>query len=211
VSRPDFLNGVNPHRLSEHERAERRERILATRPAGEAFWVFGFGSLMWRPEFEPVERQAATLSGYERHFRIISTTARGTPERPGLAPCLEEVEGGQCLGIVFRLDEARVADDLVALWDREQNSGSYNPTWVELKTHEGPLTALTFVVERDHPHYLGPLSIEDTASAICGAEGRHGACRDYVASLVGALRELGERDPFLEDLLARVDGLSARP
>lgn len=205
---PELLQGVGHHRLTAEEKTARRQRVLETRPAGDGFWVFGFGSLMWRPEFDPVDRRAATLHGYERHFHIISTTARGTPERPGLAPCLELAEGGRCPGITFRLNEDSIEDDLKALWEREQNSGSYIPTWVALETATGPLPALTFVVEPNHPHYLGPLSIEDMATVIAGASGRFGTCRDYVAHLIAALADLGQHDPFLEDLLARVDGIN---
>ena len=50
---------------------------------GKDFFVFAYGSLMWRPDFPFVEILPATLYGYHRAFCITSTHYRGNTDRPG--------------------------------------------------------------------------------------------------------------------------------
>ena len=60
-------------------------------------WVFGYGSLIWRPGFPFVRSEPALLSGAHRRLCIYSHRHRGTPERPGLVFGL--VRGGSCRGM----------------------------------------------------------------------------------------------------------------
>src|SRR5262249_42879898 len=59
-------------------------------------WVFGYGSLMWNPAFEHVERRASRLGGWHRRFCLWNTFGRGSPEAPGLTLAL--ASGGSCAG-----------------------------------------------------------------------------------------------------------------
>ena len=70
----------------------------------QALWIFGYASLIWRPEFEAVERRQARVHGWHRAFRMRSRINRGTPERPGLVFAL--MPGGSCQGGVYRLRDS---------------------------------------------------------------------------------------------------------
>src|SRR6202166_5116698 len=67
-------------------------------------WVFGYGSLMWRPGFDFIEQVPARLIGEHRALCVSSFDHRGTPENPGLVLGLDR--GGVCRRIAFRVDDA---------------------------------------------------------------------------------------------------------
>src|SRR5277367_7085631 len=90
--------------------------------AGER-WVFGYGSLMWRPGFSFVERRAATLHGRRRAFCIYSVHHRGTPARPGLV--LGLAPGGSVRGVAYRVADERWGDVIAYLREREQPTETY--------------------------------------------------------------------------------------
>ena len=90
-------------RLSERERRRLLSEILADAVDPNDIWVFGFGSLMWKPGFQPREKKTVLLRGFERKFHIWSTKGRGTKERPCLCLCLEPIKEGVCKGIAYRI------------------------------------------------------------------------------------------------------------
>lgn len=191
--------------LSDEERHRLMLETRAARPQGEPMWIFGFGSLMWNPCFDYDVKAPAFLRGYERKFHIWTMRARGTPERPGLGLCLEDCAGG-CRGIAYRLSEEGIDDAWARLWEREMGSGIYRPTWVAVETEaHGRVPALTFVVNRNHPHYAGPLPMPRMAEIMAAARGNYGLCRDYLAGTIEEMRKLGVEDSSLDDLLAAVD------
>lgn len=192
--------------LSEDVRKAEQDRVLAEAPYADAFWIFGFGSLMWRPGLDVLDRQPATLNGYARKFHIWSTIGRGTLERPGLGCCLEP-DPGSCRGIAYSLDMGTLAADLDYLWGREMGSGIYRPTWVDLTLDAGgPKRALTFVVRAGHVQHAGPMPAAQMADYMGRAEGENGRCRDYLAQTIEEMAKIGERDPLLDEVLARIDG-----
>ena len=168
-------------------------------------WVFGYGSLMWRPGFDFVERAAATLHGRRRAFCIYSVHHRGTYERPGLV--LGLAPGGATRGAAFRVAEADWPQIYAYLIEREQPTETYVEARVMVRLAGGARTpALTFLSDRTHPQWAGPLSLERQAELISGAAGLSGRNIDYLADLVAHLREMGIHDRSMETLLAMVEG-----
>jgi len=165
---------------------------------------------MWNPCFDYDIKTAAVLKGYDRKFHIWTTRARGTPDNPGLGLCLEDCAGA-CRGVAFRLVEDDVEAAWERLWEREMGSGIYRPVWVSLESEEHDrIVALTFVVNREHPHYAGPMPSERMADIMAGAKGSYGLCRDYLAGTIEEMRKLDVADSDLEELLSRVDAIESR-
>ncbi|MDZ5459636.1 gamma-glutamylcyclotransferase [Azohydromonas lata] len=163
-------------------------------------WVFGYGSLIWRPEFEAEEHRPAQVHGYHRALRMRSRINRGTPERPGLVYAL--VPGGCCRGMAYRLAAARVEDELPRLWAREMPTGVYDPRWLQCRTASGTVRALAFTLSRRSPNYTGQLSEEEILEVLRHARGRYGSTMDYLLHTATALRRHGMADRESEKLLA---------
>ena len=171
-------------------------------------WVFGYGSLMWRPGFDYVERHQARIAGYHRAFCVYSYHHRGTPEKPGLV--LGLTRGGACRGMLYRVDAAKADDTIAYLREREQVTSVYREARVSAvrvddKARHG--NVLTYVAEPDHEQYAGRLDAVTQARLIAYGEGKSGRNPEYLASMVGHLREMGIRDTGLEALLKDVEGL----
>jgi cation transport protein ChaC len=165
-------------------------------------WVFGYASLIWRPEFEFAEERFATLHGHHRALKMWSRLNRGTPERPGLVFGL--LPGGSCKGVVFRLPRADVAAALPALWEREMPNAVYDPRWLRCRCAAGDVTALAFTLSRRSPSHTGVLSDDTYRQIFSGAAGRYGTTRDYAQLTYDKLRALGIHDRALGTLLERV-------
>ena len=173
-------------------------------------WVFGYGSLMWRPDFPYVEARRARLNGYHRCFCISSTHHRGTAERPGLVLGLDR--GGICDGMAFRVSKDDAAHVLAALRKREQINGVYCERHLSVQLDSEPrreVTALAFIVERCHPSYSGRVALSKQAHLIRGAHGRSGPNLDYLVNTVRHLQSLGIRERELERLVALAGPLVA--
>jgi cation transport protein ChaC len=172
-------------------------------PEGEK-WVFGYGSLMWRPGFPYVERRPARLHGRRRAFCIYSVHHRGTYERPGLV--LGLAPGGAVRGAAYRIADG----DWTAVYDylreREQPTETYFEAWAEIALESGVKTqALVFLSDVNHPQWAGKLTLEEQAALISGAEGLSGPNIDYLRDLVFHLREEGINDGGMERLLVQVE------
>ncbi len=168
------------------------------------FWVFGYGSLMWRPGFEYEERRHAYLAGLHRAMCVYSHVHRGTPEKPGLVLGLDR--GGGCRGVAFRIEAQRWPGTISYLRDREQVTMVYRETIRRIRIlDDGRLvSALTYVVDRSHPQYAGKLAREDLLLHVLQGNGKSGRNPDYVLNTVAHLKELGMREPTLEWLAARL-------
>lgn len=193
--------------LTDAKRVQSLRDTLANAPDGGAVWVFGYGSLMWNPEFTHVDRRVGTVRGYRRRFCVLSARARGTPDNPGLGLGLQRGDG-QCRGVVYRLDGSSLETDLRALWNREMTSGIYQPHWLPVETPRGEVVAIVFVVDCTHVQYAGDLSVDEQAAIIHGAAGTYGPSRDYLAKTIRELTALGVNEPGFEVLLAQVDARS---
>ncbi len=167
-------------------------------------WVFGYGSLMWRPGFPFVERAAATLHGRRRAFCIYSVHHRGTYERPGLV--LGLAPGGACRGAAFRVAEADWTAVYAYLIEREQPTETYIEARRAVRLADGRrVEALVFLSDVRHTQWAGALSPERQAELIAGARGLSGPNVEYLRDLVMHLREEGVQDQGMEHLLATVE------
>jgi cation transport protein ChaC len=169
-------------------------------PKGD-LWVFGYGSLMWRPGFDFVEQVPARLIGEHRALCVYSFVHRGTPEKPGLVLGLDR--GGACRGIAFRVAEENRAATVANLRAREQVTSVYREVmrsvWLENDARQR-VSALTYVVDRGHVQYAGRLSLHEQLSHVRQSHGQSGANRDYVTSTVKAIEAQGFRDTQLHRL-----------
>ena len=166
-------------------------------------WVFGYGSLMWRPGFAYQERTPATLHGRRRAFCIYSVHHRGTHERPGLV--LGLAPGGAVRGAAYRVAEPDWAGAYAYLVEREQPTETYIEARRFVRLADGRrVEALVFLSDVRHPQWAGALSLPRQAELIAGASGLSGRNVDYLRDLVEHLREEGIRDPGMEPLLGLV-------
>ncbi|HEX2725705.1 MAG TPA: gamma-glutamylcyclotransferase [Beijerinckiaceae bacterium] len=164
-------------------------------------WVFGYGSLMWRPGFPFVERHRAQLHGYHRSLCIFSHVHRGTPDAPGLVLGLDR--GGRCRGIAFRVAADEVDATRTYLREREQITGVYLERHVRVHLDDGRrVAALTFVADRRHPQYAGRLPEADLMRLVRQGVGLSGANPDYVRATHEHLIEIGVSDPILARIAA---------
>lgn len=163
-------------------------------------WVFGYASLIWRPEFRVHEQRPAIVRGWHRALRLRSVVNRGTPERPGLVFAL--LPGGACRGEVYRIDAASADEELERLWQREMPLPVYTPRWLPCRTAHGIVPALAFTLGRTNPACTPRLGDAQTLEILRAAEGRYGSTLDYLVRTATALRERGIRDREIERLMA---------
>ena len=174
------------------------------------FWVFGYGSLMWRPGFAHVETHRARLFGYRRALCIASFVHRGTPEAPGVVLGLDR--GGSCLGLAFRVPGELEGEVIDYLRERELVTNVYLERRLPIRLDGGHVVeAVTYVVDRGHEQYAGGLLADEAAQRVVGAVGRSGANEDYVLNTLEHLKGLGIRDRWLEEVGARIGRMHAKP
>ena len=182
--------------------------MKATKQAGEDFWVFAYGSLMWRPGFDFLERRQARLVGAHRALCVYSFVHRGTPAKPGLVLGLDR--GGNCRGIAYRVAAAKRAATVAYLRGREQVTRVYREAWRAVWLDDNPLLtvhALCYVVDRGHRQYAGRLSLEKQLHFVRQGHGRSGNNRDYVLAAVKEIERQGYRDRDLHMLAERLRGV----
>ena len=182
--------------------AESLRAALSPWKRGSPFWIFGYGSLMWNPQFTWDARHVAMVRGYHRAFRVWSRINRGTPERPGLVLTLER--GGSCRGLLYRIPHDRVDEEMQVIWRREMTFGSYCPKWLDCGVGEERIPALCFTVNRECSGYTGDIPLEVVVEAIASARGKFGPACDYLFRTLDTLREHGIRDSRVEQLVGLV-------
>ena len=173
----------------------------------EDLWVFGYGSLIWRPGFDFVERQPARLIGAHRALCVFSHVHRGTPERPGLVLGLDF--GGACRGVAYRVAAESRAEVIAYLRGREQATSVYRETLRSVTLLSAPercVTALVYMIDRGHVQYAGRLDLAQQLHLVRQGHGQSGQNRDYVLSTVQALESLGLYDRELHLLAEKLRG-----
>jgi cation transport protein ChaC len=169
-------------------------------------WVFGYGSLMWRPGFPYLESRPAVLEGYHRSFCVYSRYWRGTPEKPGLV--LGLTPGGSCRGLAFRVAAAKRDGVMDYLSERELSAYAYVARHLPLEIEGGGIEACCFVADQNHCHYAGDLEVTEAAQIIMDAEGKAGLNRDYLINTIRELETHGYAEPDLHRLLRTVEYLT---
>jgi len=176
--------------------------------SSEDLWVFGYGSLMWRPGFDFLERVPARLIGLHRALCVYSFVHRGTPERPGLVLGLDR--GGMCRGIAFRVAAEAWERTVGYLRAREQVTTVYLETMRRIELEEEArrqVQALCFIVDRSHVQYAGRLTLAACVHHVRQGHGSSGPNRDYVLETVQALEALGYRETDLHLIAEKLKGV----
>jgi cation transport protein ChaC len=170
----------------------------------QSHWVFGYGSLIWRPGFDHIEARQALLRGAHRRLCIYSHRHRGTPEQPGLVFGL--LNGGSCHGMAFRVAAGNWAAVRAYLREREQVTGVYREVMrpVSLIGSRQVVHALSFVVDQSHTQFAGRLDVEAQFDLVRDSSGQAGPNRDYVLNTADHLAEMGIEDRHLKELAARL-------
>jgi len=184
--------------LSDEQRVRHLDEVRASIDASEPLWIFGYGSLLWRPCYEVSATRVVTLSGFRRSLCIWTIEARGSADSPGLGLGLMREASAACVGHAHRIEPAHHGEALAALWEREMLTGIYLPAWVSLAVDGQAVHALTFVVDPTHPQFAGDLDETTQAKFIASAVGALGTNAEYVSATVAALKDAGISDPSLE-------------
>ncbi|GAB4560070.1 MAG: gamma-glutamylcyclotransferase [Haliangiales bacterium] len=178
-------------------------------------WIFGYGSLVWRPAFPYCERRFGYIRGYLRRFWQESTDHRGTPEAPGRVATLLPRADAICWGTAYQVEPDRADEVLARLDHREQQGYERVTVAVTLAppasgsaastTALGPgdgdgVEALMYVATADNPHYVGPETLVDIAAVVRASHGPSGSNREYVLRLSEALADMGADDPHVLEL-----------
>ena len=184
----------------------------STDQTGDDLWVFAYGSLMWRPDFDFLERRRARLVGAHRSLCVYSFVHRGTPEKPGLVLGLDR--GGNCRGIAYRVAGAKRTATLDYLRAREQVTMVYREVtrsvWLDDDAKQR-IAAVCYVVDRGHEQYAGRLTLDQQVHYVRQGHGRSGPNRDYVLAAVKEIEAQGFHDRDLHLLAERLKGAHGQP
>lgn len=172
-------------------------------------WIFGYGSLVWRPAFPYRRRRPGFIRGYVRRFWQASTDHRGTPEAPGRVATLIGQPGAVCWGMAYEVGREDMKAVLEALDHREKDGYERILTRVTLQASashdEADVDALVYIAGTHNPRYLGPTSVEEIAAEIQVRHGPSGSNREYVLRLAEALADMGAEDPHVLDIMRRIE------
>jgi cation transport protein ChaC len=175
-------------------------RAMAQWGGREDLWIFGYASLIARPEFDAVEHRNGRVHGWHRALRMRSRVNRGTPEQPGLVFAL--LPGGSCHGVAYRVPRRHAATELERLWVREMPNAVYDPRFLPCRSARGEVRALAFTLSRRSPNFIHQLGDHELLHILRHARGRYGTTLDYLVETADALRRRGLRDREIERLVA---------
>jgi glutathione-specific gamma-glutamylcyclotransferase len=195
---PDLSHLTDQYELTEDELDWTLRAVMGTHPPGEDIWIFGYGSLMWRPDFPFVDRRPALVHGFHRSFCVYSHVYRGTRERPGLVLGLDN--GGSCSGVAYRVAAEHAEGAVEYLIRREMVTRVYIPRWVTARIGDTIVRAHTYTAAHNHVQYAGRLSEDEALRLILQGNGRSGPNTEYLANTVSHLDELGIADSPLRRL-----------
>ena len=171
----------------------------------DPLWVFAYGSLIWKPDFDATEYKRATADGWHRSFCLIMRAWRGTPEQPGLMMALES--GGRCDGVLYRIAEEDRWRQIRRMLFRElrfrENQEMIH--WIEVEAGGERVRAMTFWAGPKGENVSPGLPLEEVAVILARACGHAGSCAEYLYNTVAHLEAMGIHDRNLwrlQDLVA---------
>ncbi len=179
------------------------ERFRTQCAMGQDLWVFGYASLLWRPEFEAEEQHTTKVWGWHRALKMWSRLNRGSPQCPGLVFAL--LPGGSCHGVAYKIAQDQADEVLTRLWAREMPMDVYTPHWLTCATPKGRVKALAFTLHRNSPSFTGDLPAQTYQQIFRQASGRFGTTRDYALETYRSLQAHGIEDRALAALLRHAD------
>lgn len=168
-----------------------------------AVWLFGYGSLIWRPSFPFLERRGARVHGWVRRFWQGSHDHRGLPHAPGRVVTLVPESTGYCDGIAYCLDRDLAVETMSGLDHREKNGYERHHVTIQLEA-SSEVAGIVYIARRDNHAFLGPASLEEMVVQIRASAGPSGTNLDYVLALGDALRQLHAEDDHVFELEARL-------
>jgi cation transport protein ChaC len=190
--------GPDPSRvpLSDEELEELAGR-LCRESQGEALWVFAYGSLIWKPDFDAVEARVSSTKGWHRSFCLRMTRWRGSVKQPGLMLALKR--GGYCKAMVFRLDDSDRLAQIRRMLRREIGTleDAAAIRWIRVHTENGPVRALVFWADPKGAYVTSKLPLETVGTILARACGHRGSCAEYLYLTVKHLEARGIRDSNL--------------
>lgn len=193
--------------------------MAPTGPAPEGIWVFGYGSLIWRPGFSYRHRQPALLEGWHRAFCRYSFLHRGTPDRPGLVVGLRQ--GKSCVGMAYGIAPEHKREALEYLDEREGEGYHRTEVTLRLLEQNGPgkgaanvgghesVTAYTYVPNPGHPSYFGEEDSENLTRLVATGRGQSGTALDYLRDLIDHLKPMQVEEPELAAILQAAEKYKA--
>lgn len=193
-------------RLKDDEREANRRAVLGDFSPARDLWFFAYGSLMWDPGIHFSEVRVASLEGFQRRFNYRTTVGRGSPENPALLLGIERL-AGSCTGLAFRVSADIAENESAIMWRREMVRGNYMPALLPMTTPQGDIQAVVLTANPEHPEYAGELPLDETAAIVARGSGVLGTNRDYLEQLASQLSVLGVEDPYIAELMVRVQSL----
>ncbi|KAG4189932.1 hypothetical protein ERO13_A07G000700v2 [Gossypium hirsutum] len=176
------------------------------------FWVFGYGSLVWKPGFEYDEKVIGFIKDYKRAFDLACIDHRGTPENPARTCTLEHIEGAVCWGAAYCVrgssERERAAMEYLERRECEYDQKNLVEFYKEADPLQPFLTGvIVFTSTPDkvlNKYYLGPAPLEEMAMQIATAVGPCGNNRDYLFLLEKALFDIGHEEDMVIELANEV-------
>ena len=165
-------------------------------------WLFGYGSLIWNPVIEPIEKRNVKIYGYRRKYCLKSEMGRGSKDFPGLVLGLNA--GGSTLGQALKINKKFAPHELDLIWRREMITGAYIPKILKGHSAKGKINMIVFVINKSHENYLCSISEAKTALIISKAQGYLGTACEYLNKTCESLKNLGIHDSYLERLQKRI-------
>lgn len=188
------------------------------------YWVFGYGSLIWKPPPHWVEKKSGYIRGAVRRFWQSSNDHRGegTPENPGRVVTLIAKEFWQTLddphpygdddqvwGVAYRIDPEHEVEVREYLDYREKNG--YTDIQIDFVPADGSETfkCTTYVGQPDNEAFVGPQDPDELAKDILRSHGASGQNTEYLFELWIAIKEICPQstDRHIADLVTRVKNL----